>query len=76
MDRMAVVKAFAITSLPFVFAESITGIVSFLTGEPNIPPYLGAGTAIDLFILLAGLVAAVIMTFKSKRPDAEKLENP
>jgi hypothetical protein len=54
-DRMAVAKAFAITSLPFVLAEAVTGILSFATGELGIPPYVGIGTAIDLTILLAGL---------------------
>jgi len=54
-DRRTVVKAFAITSLPFVVAEAVTGILSSATGELEIPPYVGIGTAIDLIILLAGL---------------------
>jgi len=57
-DKMAVVKAFAITSLPFIFAEMATGAASLLTGLLQIPPIIGLGTAVDLSILLIGLTAA------------------
>jgi hypothetical protein len=55
-----VVKAFAFTSLPFVIAEAGTGVISFATGMLMIPPLVGIGTGIDLVILLAGVVVAVL----------------
>jgi len=55
-----VVKASAITSMPFVLAEAGTGVVSLLTGLLSIPPLLGAGTAIDLAILTAGLAISLL----------------
>jgi hypothetical protein len=58
--KMAVLKAFAVTSLPFVTAEAITGIVSHLTGQLSIPPIIGAGTAVDLTILLLGILFPLI----------------
>ncbi len=60
---MAVVKAFAITSLPFVLAEAGTGIVSMLTGQLSIPPLVGAGTVIDLFI-----VGMYVVLLRARRP--------
>jgi putative flippase GtrA len=42
--------------LPFVMAELATGVVSFLTGALSVPPLLGAGMAVDLGILLAGVI--------------------
>ena len=64
---MAVVKAFTITSLPFVLAEAGTGIVSLLTGQLSLPPIIGLGTGVDLAILLAGLL---FMTLRSLRKDS------
>ena len=58
-DGMAAVKAFAVTSLPFVLVEAATGIASFLTGELKIPPSVGSGTAVDLAILVAGIAVAM-----------------
>jgi len=69
-DRMAVLKAFAITSLPFVMAEAVTGVVSFLTGQLSMPPLFGVGTAVDLAILLAGVVTAILRTVRTK-PSGE-----
>jgi len=63
-DRMAVVKAFMFTSLPFVLAEGVTGIVSFVTGELRIPPSFGTGTAVDSIILILGLMVAVCRAMK------------
>ena len=60
MDRRAVLRAFMITSMPFVLAEACTGIVSLLTGWLRVPPLLGVGMAVDLAILLAGIVVAVL----------------
>ncbi|HEV8595865.1 MAG TPA: CARDB domain-containing protein [Thermoplasmata archaeon] len=48
-------RAFATTALPFVLAEAATGVASVLTGVLAIPPLLGAGTAVDLGILFAGV---------------------
>ena len=70
-DRMAVVKTFVLTSLPFVMAEAMTGAVSFLTGELRIPPYIGVGTAVDFVILLAGLGAAILTALKARQPAAD-----
>jgi len=61
---MAVVKAFMFTSLPFVLAEGVTGIVSFVTGELRIPPSFGTGTAVDSIILILGLMVAVCRAMK------------
>ena len=73
-DRMAVVKAFAFTSLPFVLAEAGTGVVSLLTGQLSIPPLAGVGAAIDLTILLAGLGAAILMALKEGPAKAEEMD--
>ena len=51
-------KAFMITSLPFVLAETVTGIVSFANGELGIPPAVGIGTTVDITILLVGVIMA------------------
>jgi hypothetical protein len=58
-DRMAVMKAFMITLLPFVLAEAGTGIISFATGLLAIPPLIGIGTAVDISIFLIGLFVAI-----------------
>lgn len=54
------VKAFAITSLPFVLAETATGIVSLATGLLSIPPLIGLGLPVDAAILVMGVVVAVM----------------
>jgi len=59
-ERMAVVKAFTIVSLPFIVAEAGTGIISLATGMLTIPPLVGIGTGVDLAILMAGMVVAVL----------------
>jgi len=64
-ERMAVVKAFTITSIPFVIAEATTGAVSLLTGQLSIPPLLGAGTAIDVMILVIGIATAIVRQRKN-----------
>ena len=61
-------KAFAITSLPFVLAEAGTGIVSMLTGQLSIPPLVGAGTVIDLFI--AGMCVVLLRARRPVSPAA------
>lgn len=48
-------RAFAFTALPFVVLEGATGVLSLLTGLLSIPPLLGAGTAVDVGILLTGI---------------------
>lgn len=65
-DRMAVAKAFAIMTMPFVFAETMTGIVSLLTGQLSIPPAVGIGTALDLAILIVGVMAPLIRLAKDR----------
>ena len=75
-DAMAVVKAFVITSLPFVVAEAMTGIVSFSTRELRVPSSVGVGVAVDLFILLMGLGVAVAMALKARPPQAELIDEP
>jgi len=73
---MAVVKAFTLASMPFVVAEVALGVVSFLTGQLSIPPLVGTGTAVDLAILLAGIVAAVLRILKTKPSGAEETSKP
>ena len=64
--KMAVVKAFTVISLPFIIAEAVTGVASFLTGELKIPPTFGVGTAVDVTILLIGLAVAITRFLKTK----------
>jgi len=64
--RTAAAQAFALTALPFVVAEAATAVVSFFTGLLAIPPSLGAGTAVDLTIVVAGLAVTV---FRSRKPQ-------
>ncbi len=56
--RRAALTAFALTALPFVVLEAATGIVSLFTTLLSIPPVLGAGTAVDVGILVAGVAMA------------------
>ena len=65
---MAVVKAFMITSLPFVLAEAGTGVISLLTGHLSIPPILGTGTVIDSTIFLGGIVIALSRSLRKNEP--------
>ncbi len=58
-DRMAVAKAFAIISMPFILVEAVTGIISLITGMMSIPPPLGIGTLVDTTILVAGVAFSV-----------------
>jgi len=78
-DRMAVVKAFVITSLPFVVAEVVTGIVSLATGQLSIPPLIGTGMLVDSAILTAGLLVALDRSLERKPgtepPKTESDEN-
>jgi hypothetical protein len=61
---MAVAKAFAIISMPFVLAEAGTGVVSLLTGQLSIPPLIEAGTVVDLSILIAGMCVVLLRARK------------
>jgi hypothetical protein len=72
---MAVVKAFAITSLPFVLMEAATGVLSFATGILRMPPSVGVGTVADLIILLAGVGVVVLRKSKMRHPEAKVSEN-
>lgn len=58
--RTAFLKTFAFVSIPFVFAEIVTGIVSHFTGGLSIPPLIGIGTVVDVSVLLAGLLVLVV----------------
>jgi hypothetical protein len=73
---MAVTKAFAITSMPFVLAEAATGMVSLLTGQLSIPPLVGAGTAVDSTILLAGIVTAILRIVRIRSSGAGEISAP
>jgi hypothetical protein len=70
-DRMAVAKAFILTPMPFVVAEAVTGVISFLTGELGIPPVVGVGMAVDCTILILGLVVLVARAMKKKTGTEE-----
>jgi len=70
-ERMAVVKAFILTPMPFVVAEAVTGVISFLTGELGIPPVVGVGMAVDCTILILGLVVLVARAMKKKTGTEE-----
>jgi hypothetical protein len=67
-DRVAVVRAFMLASLPFVFAEAATGVVSYLTGQLSIPPPLGVGTILDATILVAGLSVTSVRAMRTRQP--------
>jgi hypothetical protein len=69
--RKAVLKTFTIASVPFILAESVTGVVSLLTGWLSIPPAIGVGTVVDLIILLAGLGVAILRALKAKPSKVE-----
>ncbi len=72
-DRMAVMKALMLMTMPFVLAEAATGVVSLITGTLSIPPLVGTGTAVDLMILLAGTVTAVLrVSTKTPRMREER----
>jgi hypothetical protein len=70
-DRMAVVKEFAIISMPFVLAEATTGIISFISGKLRIPPSVGVGMAVGMAILLVGLGVAILNVLKAKQSKVE-----
>jgi len=72
----AKVKAFTITSLPFVVAEWATGILSSLTGVLSIPPAVGLGTSIDLVILGAGLASAIHRRMKTNPHESPEGKSP
>lgn len=64
-------KAFTFTSMPFVVAETATGVLSLAVGEFSIPPMIGLGTAVDAAILLAGLVASIVRALKTRESKSE-----
>ena len=51
--------------LPFIVAESLTGVISILTGALSVPPILGVGMILDLALLIAGLAAFAVVYLKS-----------
>lgn len=72
----AVMKAFTFTSMPFVLAEVGTGIASYITGQLSIPPALGIGTAVDLAVLVAGLVVMLARVLKREEMEVEAANEP
>ncbi len=73
--EMATMKAFAITSLPFVIAEAVTSIASFLTGQLSMPPAVGIGTAVDMGILVTGVAVALYRALKAAPLDAKNMKD-
>jgi len=71
-ERKAVIEAFILISLPFVLTEAATGIASLFTGQLSIPPLVGVGAAIDLAILLAGIVVAIFRIVRTNPSKAEE----
>ena len=67
--RSAVAEAFLVTVLPFAAAEAVTGLVSLATGALAIPPLLGFGTAVDVGILVPGLVVTGLRFRHPSLPD-------
>jgi len=51
-------RAFVLTSLPFVALEAGTGVASLVTGLLAIPPLAGVGIAVDVGILVAGVAVS------------------
>lgn len=60
-------KAFLFVVLPFLAAEAATGVVSLATGILSIPPGIGLGTAVDLSILVAGVIVALLRIWQARR---------
>lgn len=58
-SRRRKLKTFILLSGPFVIAEALTGLVSLILGVPSIPPLIGWGTALDLALLLCGVIVAI-----------------
>ena len=75
-DGMAVAKTFMISSMPFILAEAATGVVSFATGQLSVPPLASLGTAVDMAILIAGLVVAIARVLKTEALEAETGDRP
>ncbi len=68
-DRMAVVKAFALISVPFTLVEAITGMLSLFFEPLSIPPLIGWGTGVDctsLVVSLLSLVARLVWKHEAK----------
>jgi hypothetical protein len=58
--RHPVAKTWVVCVLPIVLLEAATGILSHFTGLLAIPPLLGLGTAVDVLILLLGLLGPYV----------------
>jgi hypothetical protein len=61
-------RAFVLAALPIIVVEAATGVLSLLTGLLTIPPLVGAGTAVDSAILVAGIALSAYRVRKSKPP--------
>ncbi len=73
---MAAVKMFIVLSMPFVLAETATGIISFRTGLLAIPPLIGIGMAVDVSILVVGFGVAILAVLKAKQSKVETSGEP
>jgi hypothetical protein len=68
-DRM---KTFMLGVLPFAIAEILTGVISYLTGFLSVPPILGLGMAVDLAILISGLMSCIIIFKRGRGPSTDE----
>jgi parallel beta-helix repeat protein len=69
-DKRAMLIAFFVFSVPFIIAETITGIVSLFTGILSIPPTIGAGTLVDMAVLITGLLVSFSRLSRLRRAES------
>ncbi len=69
--RIAVTKAFALISMPFILVEAITGMLSIFFEPLRIPPLMGWGTGVDCTTLAAGLLLSVARSVWKHERKAE-----
>jgi PKD repeat protein len=67
--REAALKTWCCTALPFAVAESVTGILSLLTGQLGIPPVMGLGTVVDVMILGIGTGLLVVHAYTGRKDE-------
>jgi hypothetical protein len=68
---------FLLLVLPFIIAEIATGLISLFTGLLSVPPILGLGMLVDMFILILGLIVCILIYMKGQRePTPEKEGGP
>jgi len=69
------VYTFLFAVLPFVIAESITGLISLFTGLLSVPPILGIGMLVDLMILISGVIVCMVILKKGYRANESLGQN-